>query len=208
VLQPHEYASSHAAIKLKPRTSDPCSVYTFVERFDAPAWAYANSTATSLVIGQLPRFILEPLAFASIVFIVIYATKPSGDLAAVGALVGMFAFAGYRLMPAFQHLFSAASALKIYLPALRPILEGLAIEKSLHEDQNESSGQTVLFTDRLILDGVSFTYPDGSRILDNLDLAIKANTMVGIIGRTGAGKTTLLSIILGLLSPSSGRIPA
>ncbi len=55
------------------------------------------------------------------------------------------------------------------------------------------------------LGGVSFSY-GAQKVLDAVTLAIHRGEYVGIIGPNGAGKTTLLKIILGLLTPSSGRV--
>ena len=44
------------------------------------------------------------------------------------------------------------------------------------------------------------------KVLEKINLEIRAGEMVGIIGPNGAGKTTLLRLLLGLLKPSSGYI--
>jgi len=47
---------------------------------------------------------------------------------------------------------------------------------------------------------------DGVPVLDGLDLAVRRGEVVGVMGRTGTGKTTLLRLIMGLISPTSGRV--
>jgi ABC-2 type transport system ATP-binding protein len=47
---------------------------------------------------------------------------------------------------------------------------------------------------------------DKRLILDNIDLAVERNHIVGLLGPNGAGKTTLLSLMAGLIHPSSGHI--
>jgi ABC-type multidrug transport system fused ATPase/permease subunit len=60
---------------------------------------------------------------------------------------------------------------------------------------------------QLELQGISFAYPNVERSsVDGLNLTVRANNKVGIVGGTGAGKTTLVDIILGLLSPDKGTI--
>ncbi len=44
------------------------------------------------------------------------------------------------------------------------------------------------------------------KILSNINLEVKANTLISISGKSGSGKTTLLSIISGLLKPDSGQV--
>ncbi|MCT4613322.1 MAG: ABC transporter ATP-binding protein [Marinifilaceae bacterium] len=43
-------------------------------------------------------------------------------------------------------------------------------------------------------------------VLENVNLSIKENDFLGIIGPNGGGKTTLLKIILGIIKPFSGQI--
>jgi energy-coupling factor transport system ATP-binding protein len=51
-----------------------------------------------------------------------------------------------------------------------------------------------------------FDYPDGTRALDGLDLAIERGERVAITGRNGSGKSTLVRLWNGLLRPTSGSV--
>lgn len=57
----------------------------------------------------------------------------------------------------------------------------------------------------LQLDGVAFSYEDGSDVLKDVSCRIAPGEFVGIIGPNGAGKTTLLRIISGMLEPRQGQ---
>lgn len=62
-------------------------------------------------------------------------------------------------------------------------------------------------TDILIkLDKTSFSYPDGTIILEDLDFILHERERVGLIGSNGSGKTTLFRLIMGLLKSTSGRL--
>jgi len=56
------------------------------------------------------------------------------------------------------------------------------------------------------LEGISFMYPDGPSVLDELDFQLQRGDRIGLIAPNGSGKTTLLHIIMGLLKPSSGKL--
>jgi len=59
----------------------------------------------------------------------------------------------------------------------------------------------------IVLEDVTFTYPNKEKpVLCNLSLTIKTNSIVGIVGLSGSGKSTLIDIVLGLISPQSGRL--
>lgn len=56
------------------------------------------------------------------------------------------------------------------------------------------------------LEGAGFTYPEGTRALDGVDLAIPAGISLAIIGQNGSGKSTLVRHLNGLLRPTQGRV--
>jgi cobalt/nickel transport system ATP-binding protein len=56
------------------------------------------------------------------------------------------------------------------------------------------------------LEGVSFNYPGGPLVLNELDFQFKRGDRIGLIAPNGSGKTTLLHLIMGLLKPTAGRI--
>ena len=46
----------------------------------------------------------------------------------------------------------------------------------------------------------------GLVVLDNIDIAVGANELIGLIGPNGAGKSTLFNLITALYTPTQGRI--
>jgi zinc transport system ATP-binding protein len=51
---------------------------------------------------------------------------------------------------------------------------------------------------------VSFAYPGGGHVLQDVDLAVEAGEFVAVAGPNGGGKTTLLRVVLGLEQPTTG----
>ncbi|NDR59061.1 energy-coupling factor ABC transporter ATP-binding protein [Aliiruegeria sabulilitoris] len=56
------------------------------------------------------------------------------------------------------------------------------------------------------LSGIHFAYPHHAPVLHGADMALEAGERLCITGHNGAGKSTLLRIVVGLLSPSAGRV--
>ncbi|MGY2047591.1 ATP-binding cassette domain-containing protein [Methylobacterium sp. JK268] len=177
-------------------------VAAFAGRFDAPARAYARATAASLVTGQLPRFVIEALAFGGVIVVVLFALARGLDTAGLLPLLGLFAFSGYRMLPAFQNIFNSLALLRFSLPASRQIAAELARE----EEAPPRPAARLPFREGIFFEGVSFAYEPGRPTLCAVDLTIRANTTVGLVGRTGSGKSTLVSLLLGLLTPDQGCI--
>src|SRR2546425_2745504 len=62
-------------------------------------------------------------------------------------------------------------------------------------------------TSGIRLEGVSFAYPGTERlVLDGVDLALPAGTVVALVGENGAGKSTLVKLLCKLYEPTAGRI--
>ncbi|MEV0315682.1 ABC-F family ATP-binding cassette domain-containing protein [Nonomuraea fuscirosea] len=57
----------------------------------------------------------------------------------------------------------------------------------------------------IVVDQVSFAWPDGTTVLNGLDAAFPAGR-TGLIGLNGSGKSTLLRLIAGELTPASGSV--
>lgn len=53
---------------------------------------------------------------------------------------------------------------------------------------------------------ISYTYPDGSRALQGIDLTVEKGEFVGLLASNGSGKTTLLRCINGLIKSQSGDV--
>ena len=53
---------------------------------------------------------------------------------------------------------------------------------------------------------VSFSYNEGSKIIDNLALDIKNGEHLAIVGGSGGGKSTLIKLIQDFYTPTSGKI--
>jgi energy-coupling factor transport system ATP-binding protein len=61
-------------------------------------------------------------------------------------------------------------------------------------------------TAAVLLEGVGFVYPDGTRALAGVDLELREGERIGIVGQNGSGKSTLVRQLNGLLRPTEGRV--
>ncbi len=180
---------------------------SFFSRLENPAFRFARHQANSMISAQLPRYILEIMAFGGILIIALYLFKAHGNFNRVMPILAVYTFAGYRLLPALQQIYEHVARLRFGLPAFdtlyKDILELQENEQSLHE----SEYQPIIPKHNIKLVKINFTYP-GAHLpaLKNLNLTIPARSTVGLVGSTGSGKTTTVDIILGLLQPQSGQL--
>jgi len=179
-----------------------------IRKFQRPAREYALRQAGSQIIGELPRFALEALAFGGIVAIllVLMATGTK-ELVAVFPLMAVFAFAGTRLLPALQQIYGALTKVRFGRPALDALHADLVVNEVPGSAHSATPSEAIRLKCALELQEVHYKYPEAQRpALRDLNLTIAANTTVGLVGSTGAGKTTVVDIILGLLEPQQGQL--
>jgi ATP-binding cassette subfamily C protein len=107
------------------------------------------------------------------------------------------------MIPAFNRIVNALNTMRWGRASLEAVYADL-----IEGGEREATGETVPpLADRIRLEGVAFAY-EGSHepVLEDVSLDIRRGEAVGLVGPTGAGKTTLVDVILGLLSPTQGRV--
>jgi cobalt/nickel transport system ATP-binding protein len=58
----------------------------------------------------------------------------------------------------------------------------------------------------LKIENISFTYPGGDPVLEDVSIHLKKGKKTALIGPNGSGKTTLFLLCCGILQPKTGRI--
>ncbi len=183
----------------------------FLDLYDDPSRRYALNQALFRVMKRAPRYIIEAVAFGGIILIAIYLIAVREGIQQVIPVLGLYAFAGYRLMPALQVAFHGLASARFNVAALNKLHQDLTrqIDEASHAPgaADEESKAPLMLHEKLELRNVSFTYPEAKQpAIEGLSLTIPAQTMTGFVGKTGSGKTTSVDLILGLLRPQKGTI--
>lgn len=176
----------------------------FIKRFSEPAKIFAKHTSAASIISQVPRYIIEIIAFGGILLITLYSVLQNNNIETTLPLISLYAFAGYRLMPGIQTIYASLTQLRFVGPSIDSLYNEI---KNLKQPLAYQENNKLVFKNFISLRNICFNYQDTPRtILKNINLDIKVNTTVGIVGATGSGKTTLADIILGLLQPQNGEL--
>ena len=174
----------------------------FINIFSNSALIVAKSQAVALVVSQLPKYILEAIAFGGILLIILYIMTQTGNFNSALPIISLYAFAGYRLLPALQQIYVSFTQLIFVGPSLSKLFNDMTNKNILVENQDEG----FLFPkNQIVLKNICYDYPESKRTtIKNINIEILAKSIVGFVGPTGSGKTTLVDIILGLLDPKKG----
>jgi ABC-type multidrug transport system fused ATPase/permease subunit len=119
-------------------------------------------------------------------------------------ILGLYAFATVRLLPALQAVFTALSSLRFYSSTVGVL--GRELENAPPRRGREATVALGFERELRLLD-VSFSYAGaGKPVLERVSLSLGAGEWVVFVGPTGSGKSTLVDLMLGLLEPTSGVI--
>jgi ATP-binding cassette, subfamily B, bacterial PglK len=179
----------------------------FLRRFERPSLRFVRRQASAKIIGLLPQYALQAVALGGILLVVQYQLIVHGSVGQALPLIALYALAGYRLLPAVQHVYQQASNLRFAKPALDALHSDLTDIEIVSQISLPENGDPLRLRDKLELRGVVYRYPAAANAaLDCVDLAIPARSTVGLVGHTGSGKTTAVDVILGLLEPCKGTL--
>ncbi|HTW87001.1 MAG TPA: ABC transporter ATP-binding protein [Candidatus Binataceae bacterium] len=172
---------------------------------------FTNSNRLLLFLMTLPRFIIDTLSVAALIAIAAILLARGQDLQSSLLMLGMFALAAVRMIPSTTRLSSALAQVRFRYASTEVIYRELLSLRQRPSDPSLSPADDktppLPFRQALALEHVSFSYPGAHRpAIDDVSIVIPKGYWVALIGPTGAGKTTLADLILGLLTPTSGRI--
>lgn len=121
----------------------------------------------------------------------------------VKALVGIFAVGAFRLLPALRESLSAWTQIQNSVFCLRIIKAGM---EDLFSTFEEKPTAGLSFEKEIAISNLSYTYPEGKRVLKEFVCTIRKGEYIGIRGSSGIGKSTLFNLLLGFLKPDGGEI--
>ena len=176
----------------------------YIKRYSDPAKILAKDTASLSIIGQMPRFALEAIVFGGMILVALYLMSQSGTFTNAAPILALYAFAGYRLLPALQQIYNNIIRIRFTVPALDSVYYDL---KSLQPYSLSQKQEALPLNKNITFKNLYYNYPNASRTaLKNINFSIQARSTVGLVGATGSGKTTTVDIILGLLEPQQGTL--
>ena len=176
----------------------------YIKNYSNYAQIFASHQASASTVAQLPRFLFEAIAFAGILIITLYGMIKTNSFNNVLPVISLYVFAGYRLLPALQQIYSSFTNLAFVGPSLNNLHDDIKSLKPHYENQNQG---VLILGKTIVLNNVHYNYPNSARTaLKNINLTIPAKSTIGLVGATGSGKTTTVDIILALLAPQKGTL--
>ena len=180
----------------------------FIKRFNQTSRTISYSQGTNAALTQVPRYFMELIAFGSIIALVLYLiVNHDSNFGMILPILSAYALATFKLLPAFQQIYTSIATIKGNIAAFESIQQDLNNSRQTKLEILESEKNYLRSKQQISLENVTFTYPGKEEsTLDQLNMSISVNSVVGIVGPSGSGKSTLIDILLGLIEPQQGQL--
>ena len=177
---------------------------TFINRFSIASKIFARKQVYIGILSQLPRYFLEIIAFGGAILMILFLMFDKGSINNSLPVISIYVFAGYRLMPSIQQIYSCINQITYVSSSLNSLYEDL---KNLKKNETTKNRKRLPIQKSIDLKNIYYNYPNSSgTTLKNISINIPVNTTIGLMGTTGSGKTTIIDIILGLLEVHKGTL--
>lgn len=178
----------------------------FYNSFEKNNYLRAKYAHLNEFFTNVPRFVIELVAILIILVVVYFFSKDFNDYNILVIKLGVLSASAFRLLPSIFRLAKSYQKLNFCNPILKDLKKELKENKPfLLKNNTEITKQNNITFLEFSTNKINFKYPGSKeKILNNLNVKFKKNTVTLITGKTGSGKTTLLDIITGLIEPDAG----
>jgi ABC-type bacteriocin/lantibiotic exporter with double-glycine peptidase domain len=170
---------------------------------------YALRSANQLLIPNLNKYVLEiSIAIGTFIMAAFQFSHNTAPIAT--ANLAIFLVAGSRLAPAVMRVQHGLIQVKISMGevsrTIRFVRHALNISE-ISDNYFPEEFRGTKFYPRVELRNLEFKYDDNHIFEVKIDeLVVREGQSLAIVGKSGSGKTTLVDLMLGILSPKSGKI--
>ena len=171
----------------------------------------ASYKAWNMALGQSPRYFIEVVAFVFLLGYIITIINNEVTFISLIPFLVLYGIAGYKLLPTFQVIYYHYNHLRYHIEAYENLKEDLIdinVNKKL-KNTKIIKNDKIEFKESLIFENVNYEISNNKinkKILNNINLKFRINSINALIGQSGSGKTTIIDILLGLRDPKSGSV--
>ncbi len=178
----------------------------FYRAYSAQQRARLEVGHLNVTLEALPPLIIETVFVCGALLIAVLLTLSGRGGTAGLPLLGLFAYAGFRIVPMANRITWRLTEIRSRAVPVRALYDDYQLVTGAGWAEPESPAP-LDFRATIALVDIAYTYPGAAApALRDLTLTIRRGESLGIVGPTGAGKSTLVDIIVGLLPPTTGQV--
>jgi ABC-type bacteriocin/lantibiotic exporter with double-glycine peptidase domain len=175
----------------------------FIPQFVKVTREFEKSMVDSNVLNLFSPKLIETIAVGTIFMLILIGVLLGKNISELGEFLIVFSIGALRIIPSLNKITLSMNYIKGSFHVFDH-LKNLDLSKNQSNERKENTPAILHFNDSIDLQNISYRYSKNN-VLDGLNLRIKKNEKIGVIGESGAGKSTFLSLLLLLLQPEGGK---
>ena len=166
----------------------------FLDKFKKQVHSISKIQFKVAFLDSLPRNILEYILLVSILIIFFYLIKNDYSNESIIQMLSVYTLSAFRVVPLMNRLLGHMQRLKHSYPSLNKLINEND-QKILHK---KNKIRKMKFKKNIFLNIKNFSFDNNKDyLLSNVNIDIKKNSQIGIIGQSGSGKSTIIDILCG-----------
>ncbi|MBQ6786592.1 MAG: ABC transporter ATP-binding protein [Lachnospiraceae bacterium] len=182
----------------------------FLKNYDDTYHKFTVIQRQQSMLTFISRPIMEAVCICGLLAVVVFKIAvQDAEITSFIPTLSVFVVAASRMLPSFNRISGYIGMIMFDKPSVEVLYNDLVEIDELRKKQVDFSEDAARITmkEGIRLEDVSFRYPENEKwVLQNINMTIKPNSSIALIGASGAGKTTLADVILGILEPQQGTI--
>lgn len=152
------------------------------------------------ILNSIMAGVREPLMIGIVVAVILIQVKVFGGSLATIILSLLFFYRGLTSVMTLQTSYNKFLSFSGSLINMTDFIAGLRANREKAGSLEASNSS------QIVLENMSFSYAGDDWIVRDINLSVRRNETLALVGESGAGKTTMMNILSGLLAPTEGRM--
>lgn len=179
----------------------------FVNAFTKRGAKKYTAVRNNEILGFIPAYLIETVCVGTILVVLVVKLYSGQDLNDMIPQLAAFAMAAFKLLPSVGKVVNYLNLIIFLKPSADLIYRDIKDTEDMLNVMIADSDQKSAEGESIRVEHVSYRYPNMDRdVLTDVNFEIPDGASVGLIGPSGAGKSTIADVILGILTPVSGRV--
>lgn len=170
--------------------------FFFLNKFEKENFLLSRVLFKTTFLKSIPRNLFEYILILSVLILFYYLINNNFSNEEIIQLISVYTLASFKIVPLINRILSYTQYLKHSYPSLNKLM----IENEQKIFEKKKFYNHIEFKKDIKLKIKNFKYKNNKTILlKNINIELKKNSLIGLIGNSGSGKSSIIDILCGFI---------